>query len=696
MPFLPVTKEEMDALGWDRPDFVFAFGDAYVDHPSFGPAIVSRVLEAKGFHVAMLPQPNFRSKADFQRFGRPRLGFLVSAGNMDSMVNHYTASRKRRSQDAYSPGGQAGLRPDRATIVYCNRIREAYANMPIVVGGVEASLRRFAHYDYWDNAVRRSVQTDAGADLLVYGMGEAAIAEIAKLLDRGVPVGNLRAIDGTCCLVEGPEDAVDALVLPSFEDVKADGMAFAKAFQTELMEQDAVRGHRLLQQQDRRFVLQNPPAKPLSQAELDAVYELPYMRRPHPMYDAQGGVPAIAEVEFSLVSSRGCFGGCSFCALAFHQGRVVQARSHESLLREAKLLTTLPGFKGYIHDVGGPTANFRGAACDRQGEHGACAHRQCLFPQPCRHLKADHSDYIALLRSLRALPGVKKVFIRSGIRFDYLLADPRGSAFLKELCQHHVSGQLKVAPEHVAPSVLAAMGKPPAERYLEFTKRYNAMNERLGQEQYLVPYFVSSHPGSDLNAAIELAEAMRDMGIRPEQVQDFYPTPGTVSTCMYHTGIDPRTLRPIHVPEGEERRMQRALLQYTRRENHALVRKALRQAGRPDLIGHGPKCLVPPERNAPIGVEEPAAKPGKAPSARTAAPKAAVKKVGSDAGTKRGEARRAGKQAQAERPARPGGHAATGKATASKPMAARTDFAGKTGTQRGNTKKGNSPRRTGR
>jgi uncharacterized radical SAM protein YgiQ len=595
LPFLPVTKEEMKALGWDRPDFVFVTGDAYVDHPSFGHAIISRVLERQGFRVAMLPLPDWRTKADFQRFGRPRLGFLVSAGNIDSMVNHYTANKKKRSQDSYAPNGKAGLRPDRATIVYCNRIRETYANMPIILGGVEASLRRFAHYDYWDNAVRRSILTDSGANLLVYGMGELAIAEIAKFMDRGVPVENLRALDGTCCIVNEPAEAGVGQELPTFDDVAQGKRKYAEAFRTQYDNQDAVRGKRLIQKQDKYYLVQNPPSRPLTQSEMDEIYELPYMRTWHPMYARQGGVSAIAEVEFSLVSSRGCFGGCSFCALHFQQGRVIQARSHESILREAEMLTKLPGFKGYIHDVGGPTANFRTTACESQLKRGACSHRQCLFPQPCEQLQPDHSDYIALLRKLRALPGVKKVFIRSGLRYDYLLQDPKGSAFLKELCEHHISGQLKVAPEHVSQKVLKAMGKPSFDVYRQFVQRYENMNERIGLEQYLVPYFISSHPGSDLDAAIELAEAMRDMKIHPEQVQDFYPTPGTVSTCMYFTGIDPRTMQPVHVPMGEERKMQRALLQYTRRENHALVRKALMQANREDLIGGGPKCLVPVE-----------------------------------------------------------------------------------------------------
>jgi uncharacterized radical SAM protein YgiQ len=594
MPFLPVTRQEMDDLGWDAPDFVFVSGDAYVDHPSFGHAVISRVLEKKGFRVAMLPQPDWRNAADFTRFGRPRLGFLVSAGNIDSMVNHYTAAKKRRGEDAYSPGGRAGMRPDRATIVYCNRIREAYADAPVVIGGLEASLRRFAHYDYWDDKVRRSILADAGADLLVYGMGELAMLEIARLLDRGVPAGSLRSVAGTCCLAP-PGEAGKGVELPAFDEVAAGGRKYAEAFRIQLENQDAVRGGRLLQRQDGRMLVQNPPARLLTQAELDEVYELPYMRAWHPVYRERGGVPALGEVEFSIVSSRGCFGGCSFCALNYHQGRVVQARSHESILREAEMLAGQPGFKGYIHDVGGPTANFRREACDAQRERGACAHRQCLFPKPCEKLAADHSDYLELLRKLRALPGVKKVFIRSGLRFDYLLADGKASAFLKELCLHHVSGQLKVAPEHVSPKVLRAMGKPGFEVYRRFAERYARMNEKLGKKQYLVPYFISSHPGSDLDAAIELACAMRDMKLHPEQVQDFYPTPGTVSTCMYFTGIDPRTMAAVHVPRGEERRLQRALLQYGKKENLALVRRALRLAGREDLIGGGPKCLVPAE-----------------------------------------------------------------------------------------------------
>ena len=613
MPFLPVTKEEMTSLGWDRPDFVFVSGDAYVDHPSFGHAIISRVLERQGFRVAMLPQPDWRGKADFMRFGRPRLGFLVSAGNIDSMVNHYTANKKKRSQDAYAPGGKAGMRPDRATIVYCNRIRESYTKIPIIIGGVEAGLRRFAHYDYWDDAVRRSILTDSGANLLVYGMGELAIAQVAKLMEKGVPVESLKAIPGTCCIVDSQEGAGEGIVLPNADDVAARKRTYAEAFRVQYEQQDHARGKRLIQKQDRGWLVQNPPARPLSQTELDEIYELPYMRTWHPMYGKQGGVPAITEVEFSLISSRGCFGGCSFCALHFQQGRVIQARSHGSILREAELLTKLPGFKGYIHDVGGPTANFRQTACEGQAERGACSHRQCLYPKPCERLTPDHSDYIELLRKLRALPGVKKVFIRSGLRFDYLMRDNRNAAFLKELCEHHVSGQLKVAPEHVSAKVLKAMGKPPFDVYRQFVEKYENMNARLGMEQYLVPYFISSHPGSDLEAAIELAEAMRDMKIHPEQVQDFYPTPGTVSTCMYHTGIDPRTMSPVHVPMGEERRMQRALLQYGRRENHALVRKALKQAGREDLIGGSPKCLVPAEGTIPYRPSKPTAAAKKPP-----------------------------------------------------------------------------------
>jgi uncharacterized radical SAM protein YgiQ len=613
LPFLPSTKTEMNALGWDRPDFVYVSGDAYVDHPSFGHAVISRALEKKGFRVAMLALPDWRSKADFLRFGRPRLGFLVSSGNIDSMVNHYTASKRKRGEDAYAPGGKAGMRPDRATIVYCNRIREAYPDAAIIIGGVEASLRRFAHYDYWDNAVRRSILMDSGADLLVFGMGEIAIVEVARLLDKGVPVGSLRTIPGTCCSVSSLEEAGEGKALPSYDDVARDKRKYVEAFRMQYEHQDAVRGGRLFQKQDGRWLVQNKPARPLTQAELDEVYELPYMRAWHPMYTKLGGVPAIKEVEFSIVSSRGCFGGCSFCALHFHQGRVVQARSHESVLREAELLTKLPGFKGYIHDVGGPTANFRAQACEGQGERGACPERQCLFPKPCERLRADHSDYIELLKKLRSLPGVKKVFIRSGLRFDYLLQDRRNAAFLKELCKYHISGQLKVAPEHVSAKVLRAMGKPPADVYRQFVQKYNAMNKQLGMEQYLVPYFISSHPGSDLAAAVELAEAMRDMKLHPEQVQDFYPTPGTVSTTMYYTGIDPRTMSPIHVPEGEERTMQRALLQYSKSENHALVRKALMLAKREDLIGFGPKCLVPAEGAEPVirNIKKPGANAGK-------------------------------------------------------------------------------------
>jgi uncharacterized radical SAM protein YgiQ len=681
LPFLPVTKEETTALGWERPDFVYVFGDAYVDHPSFGHAIISRVLEAAGFRVAMLPQPDWRGVGDFQRFGRPRLGFLVSAGNIDSMVNHYTSAKKPRSEDLYSPGGKAGRRPDRATIVYCNRIREAYRNIPIIIGGLEASLRRFAHYDYWDDAVRRSILTDSGANLLSFGMGERALVQIAKLLDKGVPVESLRTLPGTCCVVEHPEDAADAIALSGWDIVRRGGMDYARTFQTIINQQDAVRGKRLIQQQDRAYVVQNPPAAPLTQRELDEVYELPYMRQAHPMYAEAGGVPAITEVEFSLTSSRGCYGGCSFCALTYHQGRVVQARSHESLLREARILIGRPGFKGYIHDVGGPTANFRAPACDRQAKHGACAHRQCLFPKPCEHLRADHSDYLALLRALRALPGVKKVFVRSGLRYDYLLHDPEGDTFLRELCEHHISGQLKVAPEHVSARVLQAMGKPAFGVYQQFVERYRQQNARLGRDQYLVPYFISSHPGSTLKDAIEMAEAMRDMNIRPEQVQDFYPTPATVSTCMYFTGIDPRTLKPVHVPQGEERRMQRALLQYTRPQNHALVRQALRLAGREDLIGYEGKCLVRPERFAGAGA--PPKAPGKSQEKPGAGKPTAGKPVGKPVAGKPAFGKpTAGKAAAGKAAAAVRGEKAAPRPKASKPPAGRKSTGGKRGKPR--------------
>lgn len=596
--FLPVNATEVAQRGWDAPDFVYVCGDAYVDHPSFGHAIISRILENAGYRVAMLCLPPWQDASAFTQFGKPRLGFLVTAGVIDSMVNHYTVAKKRRHEDAYAPGGQGGLRPDRATIVYCNRIRQAYHDVPILIGGVEASLRRFSHYDYWDDKVRHSILVDSGATLLMYGMGETSILECARWVSGGMNPAELRGIRGICYMSKTPDSA--CIQLASHQEVKEDRRKYAQAFLTQYEEQDAIRGKRLCQQQDAdRYLIQNAPSLPLSREALDAVYDLPYTRRWHPMYDAQGGVPALQEVEFSIASTRGCFGSCSFCAITFHQGRIIQSRSPESILREAKLLTSLPNFKGYIHDVGGPTANFRQPACKKQLQSGACKNRQCLYPRPCKNLDVSHAELIDILRRLRSLPKVKKVFIRSGLRYDYIMADP-DQTFLRELCAHHISGQLKVAPEHVCPYVLDKMGKPGRDLYDAFVKRYKEVNQRLGLKQYLIPYLMSSHPGSDLNAAIELACYLRDTGFYPEQVQDFYPTPGTLSTCMFYTGLDPRTMQPVFVARSpQEKAMQRALMQYRSPQNQPLVRKALRLAGREDLIGYGHSCLVPPEKASP-------------------------------------------------------------------------------------------------
>ena len=639
MSFLPVTLAECRARGWETPDFVYVTGDAYVDHPSFGLAIISRVLEKAGYRVAMLPQPDWHSCEDFQRFGRPRLGFLVTAGVIDSMVNHYTVAKKPRDRDVYSPGGRAGMRPDRATIVYANRIRQAYGNVPILLGGVEASLRRFAHYDYWDDRVRNSCLVDAGADVLLFGMGERSILRAAKWLEEGRPIADMR-VPGTCVMVSEPP--AGALVLPAMEEVAADRAAYARAFKTQYDEQDPVRGHALCQKHGKRYLLQNPPDMPLSRQELDDVYALPYERAWHPMYDRDGGVPALAEVKFSIAHVRGCFGACNFCALTFHQGRIVTSRSKASVLREAKLLARSRDFKGYIHDVGGPTANFRQPACKGQLERGACKGKQCLFPKPCKNLDASHREYVDILRALREIPGVKKVFVRSGVRFDYALADKDG-AFLRELVAHHVSGQLKVAPEHISPRVLRCMGKPAPEVFERFARRFQQLNEEMGLKQYLVPYFISSHPGCELADAVLLAEYIHDTGRHPEQVQDFYPTPGTLSTAMFYTGLDPRDMSPVYVPrDPHEKAMQRALMQYFRPENHALVLEALRRAGREDLIGFGRECLVPPRlirregkgekdaRPAPGKPKEAPRKGGRAESApgRSGKPKDAPRKGG--------------------------------------------------------------------
>ncbi len=593
--FLPICRRDMEERGWHELDFVFISGDAYVDHPSFGPAIICRLLEKHGYKVGIIPQPDWHSTKDFNRLGKPRLGFLVSAGNMDSLLNKFTAAKKVRHEDAYSPGGQAGHRPERATIVYCNRLRELYPDVPIIIGGIEASLRRMAHYDYWSNAIRRSILVDSQADLLIYGMGERAILEIAADLQQGVEVANIQDVHGTCYRVPNKDYAWDYIELPSFEAVRKDKKTFAEAFKIEYLEQDPIRGRKLLQQNDEWCVVQNPPALPLSEEQMDEVYGLPYMRTYHPIYEKAGGVPAIKEVQFSLVSQRGCFGGCNFCAIISHEGRIIQRRSHASLIREAKILTHMKGFKGYIHDVGGPTANFRRTSCDGQLKRGTCRGKPCLSPEPCKLLVADHSDYIKLLRELRSLPGVKKVFVRSGIRFDYLLLAK--DDFLYELCKYHVSGQLKIAPEHISDRVTRLMGKSNRAVYLRFVEKFRRMNERLGKKQYLVPYFMSSHPGSELSDAVELAEFIRDMGYHPQQVQDFIPTPGTLSTCMWYTGLDPMTGEKVYSAKSyEEKRMQRALMQYWLPKNHEIVRKALHLAHREDLIGFGPKCLVRPRR----------------------------------------------------------------------------------------------------
>lgn len=595
--FLPVTKEEMLAQNITQLDFVYVVGDAYVDHPSFGHAIISRILESHGYTVGIISQPDWKDENSIDVFGEPRLGFLVSAGNMDSMVNHYSVSKKRRQTDAFTPGGIMGKRPDYATIVYCNLIRRKYKKKPLIIGGIEASLRRLAHYDYWSDKMKRSILLDSGADLISYGMGERSIVEIADALDSGLAVTDITFINGTVYKTRKREDIYDAIELPHYEEVKAKKEAYAKSFYIQYCNTDPFSGKRLFETYDEKmFIVQNPAAKPLSQSEMDAVYALPYMRTYHPSYEEAGGVPAIEEIKFSLVSNRGCYGGCSFCALTFHQGRIIQTRSHESILNEAQKIIWEPDFKGYIHDVGGPTANFRAPACKKQLTKGVCPNRQCLFPTPCKNLEIDHKDYLSLLRKLRALPNVKKVFVRSGIRFDYLIYD-KDQTFLRELCEHHVSGQLKVAPEHISNAVLEKMGKPSVEVYEKFVHAYKKTNKQLGKKQYLVPYLMSSHPGSTLKEAIELAEFLRDLGYMPEQVQDFYPTPSTISTCMYYTGLDPRTMQPVYVAVNpHEKAMQRALIQYRNPKNYDLVREALKKAGREDLIGFDKKCLIRPRK----------------------------------------------------------------------------------------------------
>ena len=600
--FLPISKEDMIREGIEQLDFVYVSGDAYVDHASFGTAIIARVLQSHGFKVGIIAQPDWTKPESIDILGEPRLGFLVSAGNMDSMVNHYSVSKKRRTTDAYTPGGVMGKRPDYATIVYCNLIRQTYKQKPIIIGGIEASLRRLAHYDYWSDKLKRSILLDSGADLISYGMGERSIVEIAEALDSGLDIKDITFIDGTVYKTRNRDIIYDAIELPHFEELKKDKLNYAKSFYTQYCNTDPFSGKRLFETYDGKlFVVQNPPSKPLSQKEMDAVYALPYMGTYHPSYEEAGGVPAISEVKFSIISNRGCFGGCSFCALTFHQGRIIQTRSHESILAEANKMVWDPDFKGYIHDVGGPTANFRAPACDKQLTKGACPTKQCLFPKPCKNLKVDHTDYLKLLRKLRELPNVKKVFIRSGIRFDYLMYD-EDHTFLRELCEHHVSGQLKVAPEHISDAVLQKLGKPEVAVYNRFVKAYKAMNERLGKKQFLVPYLMSSHPGSTLKEAVELAEYLRDLGYMPEQVQDFYPTPSTISTCMYYTGVDPRTMESVYVSTNpHEKAMQRALIQYRNPKNYDLVVEALTKAGRTDLIGFDKHCLIRPRRSEGYG-----------------------------------------------------------------------------------------------
>ncbi|MBQ3887110.1 MAG: YgiQ family radical SAM protein [Clostridia bacterium] len=603
--FLPISREDMHKRGWDAVDFSFVIGDAYVDHPSFGPAIISRVLEAAGYRVGIIPQPDWKDENSINVFGEPRLGFLVCAGNMDSMVNHYSVSKKRRSKDFYTPGGVMGKRPDHATVVYGNLIRRTYPHKPVIIGGIEASLRRMAHYDYWDDTLKRSVLLDAQADLLSFGMGERSMVAIADALNSGIPVKDITFIPGTVYKSKSLDGLNgDYIVLPSYTELKADKLAYARSFYIQYTNTDPFSGKVLCEPYPDGYVIQNPMSRPLSQEEMDAVYALPYMRTYHPCYEPYGGIDAIKEVKFSLISNRGCFGGCSFCALTFHQGRIIQTRSHASIIAEAEEIIKDPEFKGYIHDVGGPTANFRHTSCEKQLKYGVCPQKQCLFPKPCANLTVDHTDYLALLRKLRALPGVKKVFIRSGIRFDYIMADP-DDTFLREMCQYHISGQLKVAPEHVADAVLSKLGKPPNSVYQAFCKKYERINRSLGKEQYLVPYLMSSHPGSTLKEAIALAEYLRDIGCSPEQVQDFYPTPSTISTCMYYTGVDPRTMEPVYVAHNpHEKAMQRALIQYKNPKNYDLVYEALVTAHRTDLIGFDKKCLIRPKnKNAPAGTK---------------------------------------------------------------------------------------------
>ena len=633
--FLPISRADMKRRGWEQCDFVYVIGDAYVDHPTFGHAIISRVLEDAGYKVGIISQPDWKDPESILALGEPRLAFLVMGGNMDSMVNHYSVSKRRRKTDAFTPGGVTGKRPDHAAVVYCNLIRRTFPHKPVIVGGIEASLRRLAHYDYWSDSLKRSLLLDSQADLLLYGMGERSIVEVAEALDSGLDISDITYIRGSVYKTRSLESVYDALTLPSYEALCADRRTYAESFYKQYCNTDPFIAKRLAEPYEKEgcWVIQNPPQEPLTTEEMDHVYALPYMRTYHPSYEKAGGVPAIEEVKFSLTSNRGCFGGCSFCALTFHQGRIVQTRSHEAIIDEAREVIADPDFKGYIHDVGGPTANFRHPSCQKQLTKGVCPNRQCLFPTPCKNLQVDHRDYLELLRKLRALPGVKKVFIRSGIRFDYLLCD-KDDTFLKEMVKHHISGQLKVAPEHVSDPVLKMMGKPPNAVYQKFIAKYQRLNEKLGMKQYVVPYLMSSHPGSTLKEAVKLAEYLRDLGYMPEQVQDFYPTPSTISTVMYYTGLDPRTMEPVYVPTNpHEKAMQRALIQYRDPKNYALVREALEKAGRQDLIGFGRECLIrpyPPKKDAgksggrtgtgkPTG-KEPPRKSGKAPQKGKPAP----------------------------------------------------------------------------
>jgi len=593
--FLPVSREDMKKRGWDQLDFIIVSGDAYVDHPSFGTAVIGRVLESRGFKVGIIAQPDWKNNDSYKRLGKPKLAFLVTSGNIDSMVNHYTTAKKTRRDDLYSPGGKSGFRPDRATMVYSRKLKELYSDVPIILGGIEASLRRFAHYDYWSSKVRRSILLDAKADIIVYGMGEKQIVEIAEALESGLPVGEITFIKGTVYKTKDKKRPYEPLWLPHYDEILSSKRKYAQSFMIQYRNMDSINGKPLVEPYKNYYVVQNPPADSMSDMELDDVYSLPYKRSYHPMYEKSGGIPAIKEVKHSIISNRGCFGSCNFCALTFHQGRKVQSRSHESIIREAKEIIEDPEFKGYIHDVGGPTANFRHSACKKQEKHGVCPDKQCMFPEPCSQLIVEHQDYLELLRKLRSMPGIKKVFIRSGLRYDYLIYD-KDDTFFKELCEHHISGQLKIAPEHVSSKVLDKMGKPGRKVYDRFVAKYYKINRDIGKNQFLVPYLMSSHPGSTLKEAVELAEYLRDIGYTPEQVQDFYPTPGTMSTCMFYTGIDPRTMTDVYIPtDPHEKAMQRALIQYKKPQNYKLVKEALLKAGRKDLIGFDRHCLIKPQ-----------------------------------------------------------------------------------------------------